>query len=368
MLLLLLCGVVRGFVVVPQRAPRPSSSPAATVSAEEVMQCLRREYRSFFDPLEPSFYLDSVTFEDPLNSLSGLDAYRGNVDMLAGRTPLGNLLFQDAAIALHSVAPTGEYSLRTRWTLRVTFRALPWQPVARFTGISDYDLDKATGKIAAQRDYWDSIDLRGDDAYSRSSRVDAIKDFSNQLFGGGGGGGTLDTELPFELLRRAKGYSVRRYPPCVYACVDYDSRPEGYDVLGSYAGGSNVADERLSPFVPSIIRVPRRARGPKTMRWPMDIADRATLPEPSATAVSLRTETKPLVVAVLAFKEAATQGAADYYTRALEKFLDDDNLTREQGADDVYQIAQFDAIFSVGDRRNEVWIPILEPDYWRTPP
>ena len=126
------------------------------MSSDEVMGCLTREYLSFFAPLEPEFYEPDVSFDDPLSSLAGLDAYKGNVDMLAGRTALGQFLFADAGIALHSAQRTetrtffftrvvlcsfpsrwratswtlnglqverlSELALRTRWTLRVTFR------------------------------------------------------------------------------------------------------------------------------------------------------------------------------------------------------------------------------------------------------
>lgn len=48
---------------------------------------------------------------------------------------------------------------RTRWTLTVCFKALPWKPVLRFTGISDYIID-AEARVIKQEDFWDSINLR----------------------------------------------------------------------------------------------------------------------------------------------------------------------------------------------------------------
>lgn len=316
-----------------------------TLPIDEVKQCLAREYRSFFDPLESNFYAETVTFEDPLNSLSGLAAYRANIDMLAGRSALGRLLFNDAAIALHSVEQTGPTTLRTRWTLRVTFSILPWQPVARFTGISEYTLEDGTNRILGQEDYWDSIDLCPGGRYSRSSRADGFRDFVGQVLNTKG---ALDGELPYELLRRAEAYSIRRYPACAYALVNYESRPEGYDILGSYAAGSNKDDAKLRPFLPSIITVPRDGKTYKTMRWPISMNPQDLLPDALTTAVSLRYESEPLVIATLVFTEAATEAAAKYYTNKLEQLLDNDGLVRAEGADDVYQIAQYDAIFSVG--------------------
>eukprot|EP00985_Skeletonema_marinoi_P013388 scaffold6625_cov139-Skeletonema_marinoi.AAC.1 len=63
-----------------------------------------------------------VTFTDPMTSLSGVDSYRKNVDMLAGRTLMGKVLFEGAGINLHSVTG-GEIvngrvdDIVTRWTL-----------------------------------------------------------------------------------------------------------------------------------------------------------------------------------------------------------------------------------------------------------
>ena len=101
--------------------------------------------------------------------------------------------------------------------------------------VSDYALD-GEGRIAGQTDYWDSIDLKGGE-YERSAKGDAVSDFVGQLFGASP---TSDGELPFELLRRAEGYVVRRYPEVSVAEVQYDVRPEGYDVLGSYFRGADV--------------------------------------------------------------------------------------------------------------------------------
>ena len=38
-------------------------------------------------------------------------------------------------------------------------------------------------------------------------------------------------ELPYELLRRAKRYEVRRYPATIVAETEYDQRPVGYDLV-----------------------------------------------------------------------------------------------------------------------------------------
>ena len=99
----------------------------------DLEKCLIREYASFFSPMEKSFYSKNVRFIDPLNNLEGIDKYQANVDLLAGRTFLGSLLFKDAFINLHNINTTENGDLITRWTLRITFKILPWAPTARFT-------------------------------------------------------------------------------------------------------------------------------------------------------------------------------------------------------------------------------------------
>ena len=49
--------------------------------------------------------------------------------------------------------------MRTRWTLSFVFAALPWRPVAYFTGVSEYVIDDDAARVVAQRDYWDSLGL-----------------------------------------------------------------------------------------------------------------------------------------------------------------------------------------------------------------
>ena len=96
-----------------------------------------------------SWYAPDVTFDDPMTSLSGVDSYRKNVDMLAGRTLMGQILFDGAGINLHSVTGgdivnNGRHVVEdivTRWTLRLTAKILPWSPEAVFSGVSVYKLE-----------------------------------------------------------------------------------------------------------------------------------------------------------------------------------------------------------------------------------
>src|SRR6056297_1849604 len=100
---------------------------------ENLKKTLRREYASFFAPMERDMYRPDVEFVDPLTRLRGVDSYQRNVDMLGSRTLLGGILFSDAGIVLHNIEDLGPRKLLTRWTLRLRAKVLPWGPMARFT-------------------------------------------------------------------------------------------------------------------------------------------------------------------------------------------------------------------------------------------
>lgn len=48
---------------------------------DRLKKVLEREYVSFFSPMEAEYYTNDVTFKDPLNDLSGVEAYENNVNM-----------------------------------------------------------------------------------------------------------------------------------------------------------------------------------------------------------------------------------------------------------------------------------------------
>ena len=229
--------------------------------------------------------------------------------MLAGRTLLGSILFKDTSINLHSINSTDD-KITTRWTLRTTVKAIPWQPTARFTGISEYTV--RDNKILSQVDYWDSINLVNG-AYKQASTIDAIKDFVSQLQDSRGNAELAFPELPYELLRRGMRYEVRRYPETIVAETEYDQRPEGYDRLGSYAGGSNSESRKLNAFSPTVISIrddDQKRR--KLMSWPLSFAtpmsklNADSFPPSTISGVTIN-QRRSRVVAVARFDVAATE-------------------------------------------------------------
>ena len=340
-----------------------SSSTEPVDEIQELRRCLLREYTTFFSPMEKSFYSDNVEFIDPMTSFVGIDKYKNNVDMLAGRTPLGSILFKDASIALHNIETLDDGRIQTRWTLRVTVKLLPWQPTPRFSGVSIYTLD-ADKKVCKQEDYWDSVNLEGNE-YKKKNIGDGINDFLSQLKNEVNAD-MAAPELPYELLRRGKTYDVRRYPEITVAQTSYDKRPEGYDRLGSYTGGSNELSDKIEFFSPTLMRiVDSEGKRSKVMSWPLSFAapgskprDPSNYPNPTIPKIILKTVPSK-VVAVTRFELAATEPVVRGFTGNLIRDVEADGMTVNLGAKEgECLVGQYDALFSLNKRRVEAWVEL----------
>ena len=351
-----------------------TSSPVAATTTEAVSklkQVLFKEYVSFFDPMEREYYADDVTFEDPMTSLSGVDSYQNNVDMLASRTLLGRFLFRDAGIVLHSinggvVLEDGSISnIMTRWTLKVTVSVLPWKPTARFTGVSIYEVSPGGSKgvlVNHQTDYWDSINIQDGGNYAKVDKGIAISDFLNQLKSDNGNAAAAGPEVPYSLLRRGDGYEVRRYPSYSFAKIPYTRRDEGYDLLATITKG-------MDPLAPAIMEV-FSYDSKKTMSWPLAFAAPGeTSPPPVKDEVLAKVkepmwsdceiETIPSkVVAVGSFSDASVAPIVRKADGKLREALKKDGIDIPSDSSTSVKFAQYDAIFSLGKRRGEVWIEL----------
>jgi hypothetical protein len=357
----------------------------------KLKRVLTQEYISFFNPMVDSWYAPDVTFDDPLTSLSGVNSYRNNVDMLAGRTLLGKILFAGASINLHSVTG-GEISqdssgslqiadVITRWTLRVTAKVLPWKPEAVFSGISVYKLQVGGSNgvtIVGQTDYWDSINIKeGTDAttilpqrkYQKVDKSVAIQDFLAQLQPDGFRAAAAAPELPYILLRRGNGYELRKYPGYVGIATPYDRRDFGYGSLGAFSRGMN-------PYAPSLMKIynddDAEISREKVMLWPLQYASNGDdeAPPPPADAVEKAGEGQwksislssqfGRIVAVRTFEDAAMGPVVRNADRELRLMLKRDGLVPKDGSEEFVEFAQYDAVHSMGKRRGEVWIELKE--------
>mmetsp|Transcript_17101 Transcript_17101/g.65218 ORF Transcript_17101/g.65218 Transcript_17101/m.65218 type:complete len:208 (-) Transcript_17101:1130-1753(-) len=199
----------------------------------------------------------------------------------------------------------------------------------------------------------------------------ALTDFIAQLFSEDKTPGVSSQELPYELLRRSGEYEVRRYPAMLVAETQYSTRPEGFDRLGSFCGGSNEGSKRVKPYAPSIIRSDEKGEK-KVMQWPISFAMPGQpaptvggVPNPGSVLPSVSIQAVPeLVVAVRRFANAATQQVVVYESKVLRQAIQKNGLKVDEAEGTNLWFAQYDAIFSLGDRRNEVWVPVAEGHPW----
>lgn len=345
-----------------------------TFDVSNLKRVLTREYTTFFSPMETKYYAEDVSFTDPMTSLSGVQSYQNNVDMLASRTLLGKILFSDAGIVLHNVSG-GEIqedgsigNIITRWTLRLTAKVLPWSPTARFSGISVYEVEKSSSEegvsIKHQTDYWDSINIAPDTEgeYQKVDKGTAISDFLGQLSPGGFQAQAAGPELPYSLLRRGDGYEVRKYPGFTGVKLPYRRRDEGFGSLGAFTKG-------MSPLSPAMMDVMKDDISDKFMMWPLTFTQPGDSEPPvpkdaieKAGEGQWRTmrvaDVPPKVVAVREFTDASMEPVVRKADRELRQLLEREGLKPSDESENLVRFAQYDAIFSMGRRRGEVWIDL----------
>jgi hypothetical protein len=110
----------------------------------------------------------------------------------------------------------------------------------------------------------------------------------------------------------------------------------------------------------------------KKMRWPLIFASPGIslptiddLPKPLVSKIKIRAE-EAKIYAVLRFDVPATEAVVRGYTRNLIQYVQDDGLTPSQASKDGdCIIGQYDALFSLNKRRNEVWVG-LDAHPWET--
>lgn len=346
---------------------------------QKLKKTLYREYTTFFEEFADECYAEDVTFSDPMTDFTGVARYKNNVDMLAGRTLMGKILGFDAGIILHSVSG-GEIQTKedgtaaiddiiTRWTLRLTMNILPWKPTARFSGISVYEVKETNEtptsnlgiEIQGQLDYWDSINIipRSGGEYKALAKSVGISDFIDQVKPGGFQAQTAAPELPYQLLRRGDGYEIREYPSYTGVRLPYSRRDEGFGSLGAFTRG-------MDPLGPSIMEVQKDDISDKYMLWPLTF-QQPDESEPSVPKEAIEKKegmgqwrtmniiTRPTkVVAVREFSDASMEPVIRKEDRELRSLLERDGLIPVEGSENMVTFAQYDAIFSMGDRKSVV--------------
>lgn len=189
-------------IIVCRDLSSSTSAPASEDLMRKILSRLREDVPNSFSPKgsDYSMYSSSVEFEDPLNKFQGTDRHAANIRLLS-QSPI----FKDANLDVHDslILPHRPNIVRTRWTLSMTFNAVPWHPRVEFTGQSDYVVNLDSGLIVRHVDYWDSLD---DSSYFS---FPALKDFLSQC-------APIKpvprTAIPpFALLRRTKRLQIWRF-------------------------------------------------------------------------------------------------------------------------------------------------------------
>ena len=168
----------------------------------------------------------------------------------------------------------------------------------------------------------------------------------------------------YEVLREGDGWEVRRYQPLAVAECDYDKRPEGYELLGGYAGGENEFGISMPRTAPCVMQP---SREPKRMMWvlptphtPLDgVGEPAPPPKPQADDLVATRVLPPLVVGVARFSGYAVPDVVYDSAGALAKALVANGVKLAPGAAADLMLAQYNELFSLPwQRDNEVWLRV----------
>ena len=128
----------------------------------------------------------------------------------------------------------------------------------------------------------------------------------------------------------------------------------------------------MTPLAPAIMAVADDSS--KVMSWPLNFVAPGQTSPPDASkaeakleqdqryqALKCEVETLPgQVVAVGSFSDASVEPVVRKADRALREVLERDGLQVVPESKSKVVFAQYDAIFSMGKRRGEVWIPLQD--------
>lgn len=113
------------------------------VNVGYAIRTLRDEIPSlFYKEMTYSIFRDDITFQDPLNSFSGMDNYKLIFWALRFH---GKIFFKALWVDVNRIWQPNDNILMVRWSIRGIPR-VPWEAQGRFDGTSEYRLDK-NGKI-----------------------------------------------------------------------------------------------------------------------------------------------------------------------------------------------------------------------------
>lgn len=115
----------------------------------------------------------------------------------------------------------------------------------------------------------------------------------------------------------------------------------------------------MNPLAPSIVEVGDTG---KRMLWPVHFAAPGQTVEPVAADGVDSLQRPALIQAVARFADAATEPVVRRIQHRLKSSLARDGLPFDETS--ALTFAQYDAVYSLGQRRGEVWIPLRPNHPW----
>lgn len=131
----------------------------------------------------------------------------------------------------------------------------------------------------------------------------------------------------------------------------------------------------MDPLAPAIIEVPNDDTQTKTMSWPLTYALPGAASIPPVNKSILERIQQPLwkgceiinvpsrVVAVGRYSDASVAPIVRKVDRQLRESCQRDGINIPTSTSSCVQFAQYDAIFTLGKRRGEVWIELEDDDH-----
>mmetsp|Transcript_5613 Transcript_5613/g.23808 ORF Transcript_5613/g.23808 Transcript_5613/m.23808 type:complete len:213 (-) Transcript_5613:1122-1760(-) len=178
-------------------------------------------------------------------------------------------------------------AVMTRWTLNLKFKLLPWKPVLRFTGTSEYGLDDDL-LVNRHIDTWDSIN-------KQTFSFEAVADLVSEMFRKDSGSADVGSML---LRRDVLGFEVRKVTDGIVAKCPYTNRGDGMDVLDRYFNGINEKARPVFRLAPLILNFPEGIRSERKSMYSY-IAEKKP---PRSTSEKVKVEVcRSLTVAVFTF-------------------------------------------------------------------
>ena len=118
-------------------------------------------------------------------------------------------------------------------------------------------------------------------------------------------------------------------------------------------------------MAPAMLTVDSK-KNQKSMMWPLTFArpgQKFEIPNKEGRGVEVIVMPST-VVAVARFSDASVEPVVKKATNLLRNACERDGLKVSASLGDALQFCQYDAIFSMGKRRGEVWIPLDEDNPW----